>query len=495
MTTSIHKTIALNAVILTLILVSAVFSAAGWIIGRQRDARTGDELRVYLETRRAILDRYVEPVDPDAFLFGALNGALESLDRHTVFMPPVESKRFQENVSAHFEGIGVQVRLHNGWFTVFSPWRGSPAHRAGIEAGDRIVGVDGNAIPYPLDDAEFKRLIDEDIRGKPGTTVVLSVSRVDAPARLDIAVRRGDVHIPSVQDARLLSDSPAIAYLRLDGFSGGRARKTENSAAELRDAMKALTQTLGRTPDGVILDLRGNPGGLLSQAVDVANLFLADGVIVSSRGRAGTATESLSAKPDLALWPTLPVAVLIDGGSASASEIVAGCLKDHRRAVIVGETSFGKGSVQTSQEIQLPAKSPSDPTPRTGTIKLTTAKYYTPSGKSIQDIGVAPDIDVRTHRREDEKIQRLKERLFVEYNRQTPRPDAQAKIVGDWLALDAQLATALTVLRDTLPLASADEKQAAIDRLSSAAKRRNAISDGLDAGVAQYVERYRVHLK
>ena len=322
MATTRQNQIIAASVILTLVAVSAFFSLASWLTGAGRsDSRVANELRIYLEARQAVMDRYVSPVDSDDFLFGAINGAMEKLDRHSVFLPPVEAKRFNESISAHFEGIGVQVRLTNGWFTVFSPWRGSPAFNAGIEAGDRIVKVDGKPVAHPLNDKEFKRLIDEDIRGKPGTTVVLSVSRIDAPAPLDIPVRRGDVHVPSVQDARLLPDSPALAYLRLDGFSGGGSNDSENSAAEIRAALESLDKKAGGSINGLILDLRDNPGGLLNQAIAVSNLFLSKGVIVSSRSR--NTTETHEADPSKTQWGVAPIIILIDDGSASASEIVS----------------------------------------------------------------------------------------------------------------------------------------------------------------------------
>lgn len=318
----------------------------------------------------ALVDRhYVEPVDVDALLAGASRGVVETLDPHSQYLDPEEYALFQSATEGRFVGIGVQIELRDGWLLVTTVFPGGPAALGGVQPGDRVLAIDG-VLARDLRIEEAVRRV----RGESGSFVELALRREGVEDAVRVRLARAPVTVRAVE-SRLLPDD--TLYVRLRVFQ-------ESTAEELRRALDdAVLATRPRAGvAGVLLDLRQNPGGLLSQAAEVADEFLADGVIVSMRGRDGRSHGELRASRR-GTRPDWPVVVLVDGFSASASEIVAGALRDHRRAVVVGTRTFGKGSVQTV----LPLRGGAG-------LKLTTARYFTPSGRSIQAQGIEPDVIV-----------------------------------------------------------------------------------------------------
>jgi len=313
-----------------------------------------------------IRDSYVEPVDDAKLIEAAVNGMLKSLDPHSAFLPPEQVKQMQVSIKGEFGGLGIEVTMENGYVKVVTPIDDTPAARAGVQPNDLITHIDGDAVlGLTLTEAVKK------MRGAVGTDILLMVSREGVAESFEITITRAVIKVQSVR-ARAEGN---VAYIRITSF-------TEQTESGLRRSMRKLKEDLGDNIEGVILDLRNNPGGLLDQAIAVSDAFLDRGEIVSTRGRDVSAIERYNAKPgDLATG--LPVIVLINGGSASASEIVAGALQDHKRAILMGTKSFGKGSVQSIMQLG-----------GGNQLKLTTARYYTPSGNSIQARGIVPDIDV-----------------------------------------------------------------------------------------------------
>lgn len=310
---------------------------------------------------------YVHPIDSSKLTGDALKGMLSRLDPHSSYMTEPEFRESMEDMNGKFGGVGLKITDHNGVLTVISPIDGTPAAHAGVQPGDAIVSVDGQST-HGADLMEVVRKI----RGKPGTTVKLAVVRGDKPP-FEIPLARQIIAVHSVKP-KLEPDR--IGYIRISEFG----RDTPN---ELRQATSTLKRDAGGKLAGLVLDLRNDPGGLLSSAVDVSGYFLNGGTVVSIRGRNSSDDQSFKAPAAGALLPDTPMVVLVNGASASASEIVAGALQDRHRATVMGTQSFGKGSVQTV----IPIKGK-------GALRLTTALYYTPSGRSIQDDGITPDIVV-----------------------------------------------------------------------------------------------------
>jgi len=321
------------------------------------------DLRTFTEIFERIRSSYVEEVDDHTLFNNAIRGMLSSLDPHSAYLEEDDFSDLQENTSGKFGGLGIEVGMENGLVRVITPIDDTPAERAGIRAGDLIVSLDEEPVMgMTLADAV------ERMRGEPGTPISLEVRRDGEAALLTFTIERAEIKVASVRTDMLSGD---IAYVRITQFQ-------ENTGTELQ---KALRQWREDTElEGLILDLRNNPGGVLQAAVGVVDPFVGEGVIVSTKGRNSMA-DMLYKATDETIYPELPVVVLINGGSASASEIVAGALQDMKRAVIVGTRSFGKGSVQTVL-----------PVSETAAVKLTTARYFTPSGRSIQAQGIVPDI-------------------------------------------------------------------------------------------------------
>jgi len=317
----------------------------------------------------------VETPTDEELIESAIQGMLSSLDPHSSYMNADRFKDMQVDTKGEFGGLGIQVTMEAGFVKVISPIDDTPAFRAGIEAGDFITHLDGETVRgLTLQEAVEK------MRGKVGADIKLTVRRKDVAEPFDVTITRAVIKITSVRSRQ----EGKVGYVRITSF-------TEQSDKGLKKAIDKFDKDLGDELQGIVLDLRNNPGGLLDQAVAISDAFLEKGEIVSTRSRDLEDTSRYNARPgDLAQGR--PVVVLINAGSASASEIVAGALQDHRRAIILGTQSFGKGSVQTIM-----------PLPGHGAMRLTTARYYTPSGRSIQGEGIEPDIIV-----EQARIEKIK---------------------------------------------------------------------------------------
>ncbi|HRF42638.1 MAG TPA: S41 family peptidase [Candidatus Competibacteraceae bacterium] len=334
-----------------------------------------DELRTFTGVLDAVKQDYVEPIEDKMLLENAIRGMLSNLDPHSAYLDAEAFQDLQIGTSGEFGGLGIEVGQENGFIKVIAPIDDTPAQRAGIQAGDLIIRLDDTSLKgMALSDAITK------MRGKPNTSIVLTIVREGVKKPFKVKLVREIIQVRSIK-SRLLE--PGFGYLRITQFQA----KTE---VNLQDALQDLKKQNQGTLKGLILDLRNNPGGVLNGAVDVADNFLDEGVIVQTKGRDQDSEQTFKATAG-DLLEKAPMVVLVNGGSASASEIVAGALQDHRRALVLGERTFGKGSVQTI----LPLGN--------GTaVKLTTARYYTPNGRSIQAEGIKPDIELKTLKVADE---------------------------------------------------------------------------------------------
>ena len=328
-----------------------------------------EDLRIFTEIFIKIKNDYVEPIDDKTLLENAIKGMLAGLDPHSAYLVPDDYSALQTGTTGEFGGLGMEVGMEDGIVRVIAPIDDTPAARAGIEAGDLVVRLDDTSVKGMNLEEAVKIM-----RGKPGTPITLTVVRQGEVGPLKITIVRDIIRVTSVK-SRLLDEK--YAYVRISQF---QSRTGEN----LREAVRELEEKLPDGLGGMILDLRNNPGGILSAAVSVSDAFLTQGTIVYTEGRLDDAQLKFNAKPTDILNGA-PLVVLVNGGSASASEIVAGALQDHRRAVIMGHDTFGKGSVQSI----LPMENGS-------ALKLTTSRYYTPSGRSIQASGIQPDIELET---------------------------------------------------------------------------------------------------
>lgn len=323
------------------------------------------EIEAIAEVWRTIQDAYVDPVDDRTLMAAALRGLLAGLDPHSAYLERRDLADFDARTFGQYAGLGVEVFHMAGELTVIAPLEGGPAARAGLAPGDVIVRVDGRLVPADDPVAAVAML-----RGEPGTVAVLEVRRDGEAETREFRVAREPIRIRSARADWL---APGLARLRIAEFHAG-------TAAELRERLRGLARKAGRRIDGLVLDLRGNPGGVVEAAVATADAFLDDGVIVETRGRLDGMTDTARATPG-DLLAGAPIVVLIDRGTASAAEIVAGALKDQRRALVIGETSFGKGSIQSVFDLA-----------NGDAIQITTGRYYTPAGHSIQATGIVPDI-------------------------------------------------------------------------------------------------------
>jgi carboxyl-terminal processing protease len=323
------------------------------------------DLSLFGEVFESIRNNYVEPVDDKELIHSAINGMLTSLDPHSSFLTSDDFDQMQERTKGEFGGLGIEITMEDGFVKVVSPIDDTPAARAGIISGDLIIGIDGqNVLGMTLTEAV------DLMRGKIGSEITVTIKRGEI-APFDVTLKRDVIKMRSVR-----SDSYGhVGYIRITNF-------TEQTTPGLLKAMTDLREEHGKKLIGVVLDLRNNPGGLLSEAISVTDAFLDQGEIVSTRGRNdSSASRYFAREGDISNG--MPIVVLINSGSASASEIVAGALKDHERALIMGTRSFGKGSVQSIVPIG-----------RDAAMRITTARYYTPSGVSIQGTGITPDIIV-----------------------------------------------------------------------------------------------------
>ncbi len=347
------------------------------IAGITASSETYRQLDLFGDVFERIHTDYVTEVEDAPLIESAINGMLQSLDPHSSYLNPDTFRDVQVQTRGEFGGLGIEVTMEDGVVKVVAPIDETPAARAGIESGDLITHLDDE----PIQGLTLDQAVDK-IRGPVNTQLRLTVVREGEDGPLDISITRD---IITVQSVRWRTEGD-VGYVRITTFN-------EQTEAGLERGLLELTKDIGPDMTGIVLDLRNNPGGLLDQAVAVADAFLDKGEIVSTRGRNNRDTQRYQSRPgDLA--KDTPIIVLINGGSASASEIVAGALQDHRRAVILGKKSFGKGSVQTI----IPLSGGGE-----GALKLTTAKYYTPSGRSIQAKGIEPDFLVEMDSKEEEE--------------------------------------------------------------------------------------------
>lgn len=347
--------------------VASIISIGG--SGLQKVAAVSSDPYVGLESFTSVLAivqrNYVEEVGTQKLVDGAINGMLNALDPHSSYLTPESYKELQVDTEGSFGGLGIEITLRDGLLTVVSPIEDTPAYRAGVKAGDQIIKIESELTKdMSLVDAVKK------MRGPKGSKIAISVRREGTPRLLDFTLTREVIKVQSVKAKSL---EKGYGYVRLTQFQ-------DRSGADLEGALQKLTQDNGALA-GLVLDLRNDPGGLLSQAVRVSDLFLDSGLVVYTEGRLDNQKQKYFAHPGG--QAELPLVVLVNGGSASASEIVAGALQDHGRAVIVGTKTFGKGSVQTILPMENGAA-----------LRLTTAMYFTPSGRSIQVTGITPDITV-----------------------------------------------------------------------------------------------------
>ncbi len=333
-------------------------------------SETYRQLNLFGDVFERVRSDYVTEVEDEQLVEDAINGMLAGLDPHSTYLNPRNFRDMQVQTRGEFGGLGIEVTMEEGVVKVVAPMDDTPAYRAGIEAGDYITHLDGE----PILGMTLTEAIDV-MRGRPGTDITVTVLREGEREPFDVTITRDIIELRAVRH-RVERDT--VGYIRIVAFN-------EHTEENVRAAVRELTKEIGPDLNGFVLDLRNNPGGLLDQAIEVSDAFLTEGEIVSTRGRHSEDTQRFNARRgDLANGR--PIIVMINGGSASASEIVAGALQDQRRAIVLGTKSFGKGSVQTVIPLNGGAN---------GALKLTTAKYYTPSGRSIQAQGIEPDIEVK----------------------------------------------------------------------------------------------------
>ena len=323
-----------------------------------------ESLETFTNILAIVRKNYVDEVNTKELMTGAINGMLNSMDPHSGYLTPELYKELQMDTQGRFGGLGIEITIRNGMLTVVSPIEDTPAFRAGIKAGDQIFKIDDEFTK----DMNLMQAVKK-MRGLKGSKLNLSIKREGVPDLLNFSIVRDTIRVQSVR-SRVLEEG--YAYIRLAQFQ-------ERSDRDLQKAIEKLSSEKGGVK-GLVLDLRNNPGGLLTQAVRVADLFLDSGMIVYTEGRLENQKQKYFARKE-GSWTEFPIVVLVNGGSASASEIVAGALQDHKRAVILGTKTFGKGSVQTIL-----------PLDDNSALRLTTARYFTPKGRSIQATGIVPDI-------------------------------------------------------------------------------------------------------
>ncbi|MFZ5563944.1 MAG: S41 family peptidase [Thermodesulfobacteriota bacterium] len=388
---------AVVSVIACLLIIGAGFAC--------NSSASSDETYKSLKIFSAVIEQlekdYVDPVDTKQLIEAAIQGMVKSLDPHSEYLPPDAFKEFQTDTKGEFEGIGIVITMPKGLLTVISPIEGTPAFKSGILPGDIIIAIDGESTM----DMELWEAVKR-MRGEKGTTVNLTIRREGVAEEMSFDLVRAVIPIVSVKYTML---KPGYGYVWVTNFQGNTTDDVKKALAELEADNKG-------TLKGLIFDLRNNPGGLLDQAVAISDLFLDEGTILSIKERKDENTYS--AHPDK-VRHDYPMVLLINGGSASASEILAGALQDHKRALVIGTTSFGKGSVQTVQPLNDGSG-----------IKYTIARYYTPNGTSIQNRGIIPDIEVKFALMEepaDKEPRTIKEKDLKNHLEAAPKNGAPAK--------------------------------------------------------------------
>jgi carboxyl-terminal processing protease len=370
-----------------LMVIAVVFWTAGNGFNRDLSAKSEgayEELKIFSDVIELIEREYVDEVDTKELIQNAIQGMVHSLDPHSSLLPLDAFKDLQIDTKGKFTGIGIHITMQDGFVTVISPIEDTPAYNAGILARDKIIKVDGK----PTKD--LRQAVNM-MRGPKGTEVEVTILREGLKKPLEFNLVRDVIPIQSVKSFNL---KPGYGYIRLSNFTGTTTNELLKALEKMEEAEASLK--------GLVLDLRNNGGGLLNQSIKVADLFLDDGIILSIKGRNNKNTKMFNATPS-SVARNYPMVVLINGGSASASEIVAGALQDHKRALILGTTSFGKGSVQTVETL------------RDGSgLKLTIARYYTPNDRSIQAKGIQPDIFLKHRRLDPNEMSRREEGLLKE---------------------------------------------------------------------------------
>jgi carboxyl-terminal processing protease len=397
------------------------------------ETRTGvplEEIRRYVGVFNTVRQAYVEPVEDRALMQSAIRGLLLDLDPHSAYLVRSEAQVFEEDTEGAYDGIGVEVQQQpDGTLLVIAPIDDTPAARAGIRTGDVIVAVDGKPLTP-------ERMDENPLRGEPGSRTVLTVRRMGNKKPLEIAVERQTIRVGSVRSRML---EPGYAYLRISQFQADTANDFEKQLERLQ----AEAGGPGKGLRGLVLDLRSNPGGLLTSAVQIADALLERGDIVSTRGRNPLADSSFTATPGDRMHGA-PVVVLVDAGSASASEVLAAALRDNKRAQVVGSRTFGKGSVQTIM-----------PLDNGDAIKLTTARYYTPNGVSIQARGIDPDVVLKPDGAA--RPGSVSEAVLSGHLRGDQETDGLG--VGDVLEGDAPITAALAVLKKQVAAVPGADRQ------------------------------------
>jgi len=395
-----------SVVLMVLVTVAAIFFTASMGMSKrvvQVSNETYESLKIFSDVLSLVEKSYPEKQKPKDLIYSSIKGMIRKLDPHSSFLTPDEYKEMKIDTKGVFGGIGIQISIKGNVLTVIAPIEDTPAYRAGILANDKIVKIgDKSTRDMTLDDAV--RLM----RGRRGTDVTISIMRKGFEKPKAFTITRAIIKVKSVKFRSLENN---IGYVRLSQFQ-------EKTSYDLRRALKKLSAK-NKGLKGLVLDLRNNPGGLLQEAVNVSDFFLDSGVIVSTKGRNDEQTMIFNADK-IRTQPDYPIIVLVNGGSASASEIVAGALQDHKRAVILGTTTFGKGSVQTI----IPLADGS-------ALRLTTARYYTPSGRSIQARGIEPDIVVEEGPREHIKEKDLTGHLKAEVRSKKPKGSKKITIVEE----------------------------------------------------------------
>ena len=390
---------------------------------------TYEDLRVFTDVLGLLQKEYVEETKSKDVIYGAIKGMLETLDPHSAFMPPNMYKEMQEETKGRFEGLGIEITMKEGVLTVVSPIEDTPAFKAGIQAGDQILKIDGVLTKTLTLMESVKRM-----RGPKGSKVTLTIVREGFPNPKDYTLIRDVIPIRSVRYEVL---EKQYGYIRLSQFQ-------EKTDSEFQKAVKVLEEETKGGLKGLILDLRNNPGGLLDQAVKVSDYFIESGVIVSIEGRREEHKMKFNAHPQEDNLTRYPLVVLVNGGSASGAEIVAGAIQDHGRGIILGTQTFGKGSVQTIFSLKDGSG-----------LRLTTARYYTPSGRTIQAKGIVPDIIVKPSLPDEEKVappkqlpaeKDLERHLNDVKEKEKPKVEVKEK-VKEKKPVDNQLERALELLK------------------------------------------------
>ena len=369
-----------------------------------KSEETYKSLKVFSDVLEIIEKNYVDEVNSKELIEKAIQGMVHSLDPHSSLMPPEAFHDLSIDTKGEFTGIGIHITMRDKFVTVISPIEGTPAYKAGIKAKDRIIKVDGKPT------ADLREAV-KMMRGPKGTTVVVTIQRKGATDPIEFTLIRDVIPIRSIRSAIL---KPGYGYIRISNFNQSTTEDLKQTLTKLESDDVSLK--------GLVLDFRNNGGGLLDQAIKVSDIFIEEGIILSIKGRIKRNTKDFPASPNM-VKRTYPIVALINGGSASASEIVVGALQDHKRALVLGTTSFGKGSVQTVETL------------RDGSgLKLTIARYYTPSGREIQAKGIEPDVVVK-HRFEDESDSQTDEETFYKEkdlkNHLKPKSDDTEDIKSD----------------------------------------------------------------